>query len=59
VASYTFVNPVVAVVAGWLVLGERPAPVAWLGIVLVIGAVVAGLATERGMQRQAERLDAT
>jgi drug/metabolite transporter (DMT)-like permease len=46
VASYTFVNPAVAVIAGWLVLAERPAALAWAGIGLVIGAVAASLGVE-------------
>jgi drug/metabolite transporter (DMT)-like permease len=41
VATYTFVNPVIAVVLGWTVLGERPGASTLVGMVLIIGSVVA------------------
>lgn len=46
VATYTFVNPIIAVLLGWLFLGERPS--AWMlaGAALVI-ASVAGLLLAR------------
>jgi drug/metabolite transporter (DMT)-like permease len=40
VATYTFVNPVIAVLLGWAVLGEQVAPQTFAGIVLVIGSLV-------------------
>jgi drug/metabolite transporter (DMT)-like permease len=41
VATYTFVNPIIAVILGWRFLGERPTPQMLLGTVLVIASVVA------------------
>jgi drug/metabolite transporter (DMT)-like permease len=41
VSTYTFVNPVVAVVLGWLFLGERLSPTMLLGAVMVVASVVA------------------
>lgn len=41
VATYTFVNPIIAVVLGWLVLGERLDWQFLIGFVLVVGSVVA------------------
>lgn len=41
VATYTFVNPIIAVILGWRFLGERPTPQMLVGSVLVIGSVVA------------------
>jgi drug/metabolite transporter (DMT)-like permease len=40
VATYTFVNPVVAVLLGWAVLGERFGGMMAIGAVLVIGSVI-------------------
>lgn len=45
VATYAFVNPVVAVVLGWAILGERLAGSVLLGAVLVIGSVIGVLLT--------------
>jgi drug/metabolite transporter (DMT)-like permease len=39
VATYAFVNPVVAVILGWLLAGETLSPLQMLGMGLVIGAV--------------------
>jgi drug/metabolite transporter (DMT)-like permease len=41
VATYTFVNPIIAVILGWRFLGERPTPQMLVGTVLVIASVVA------------------
>lgn len=41
VATYTFVNPIIAVILGWALLGERLSPQLLIGAVLVIGSVVA------------------
>jgi len=46
VATYTFVNPIIAVALGWAVLGERLSATMALGAVLVIGSVVSLLASE-------------
>lgn len=39
VSSYAYVNPVVAVLLGVFILGERPAPVEYAGMVGIIAAV--------------------
>jgi drug/metabolite transporter (DMT)-like permease len=41
VATYTFVNPIIAVILGWRFLDERPTPQVLVGTVLVIASVVA------------------
>jgi drug/metabolite transporter (DMT)-like permease len=46
VASYTFVNPIIAVLLGWLVLGEQPTLWMIAGAVLVV-ASIAGLLLAR------------
>jgi drug/metabolite transporter (DMT)-like permease len=46
VATYTFVNPIIAVLLGWLVLGEQPTPWMIAGAALVV-ASVAGLLLAR------------
>jgi drug/metabolite transporter (DMT)-like permease len=51
VATYTFVNPIIAVLLGWAFLGERPTPWMLAGAVLVI-ASVAGLLLARGKSRK-------
>ncbi len=54
VATYTFVNPIIAVLLGWAVLGERLNGVMAVGAVLVIGSVV-GLLGARGSNRSVQR----
>ncbi len=39
VATYTFVNPVIAVALGWAALGERPGLLTLFGMALVVGSV--------------------
>jgi drug/metabolite transporter (DMT)-like permease len=41
VSTYTFVNPVVAVLLGWIYLYERPTVSMLLGAALVVGSVIA------------------
>jgi drug/metabolite transporter (DMT)-like permease len=41
VATYTFVNPIIAIILGWTFLGEGLSAPMLIGIVLVIGSVVA------------------
>ena len=41
VATYTFVNPVIAVALGWIVLQERPTAAMLFGALLVVGSVIA------------------
>jgi EamA-like transporter family len=40
VSTYTFVNPVIAVLLGWLVLGEHPTVWVLIGAALVVTSVV-------------------
>jgi drug/metabolite transporter (DMT)-like permease len=40
VSTYAYVNPIVAVFLGWLVLGERITPRMLLATAIIIGAVV-------------------
>lgn len=57
-ATYTFVNPVVAVLVGWIVLGERPTAALIVGAVLVIASIIAVLLVNRspsGAPRPEER----
>jgi drug/metabolite transporter (DMT)-like permease len=39
VTTYTFVNPVIAVILGWQVLDERPTPQMLTGSALVVASV--------------------
>lgn len=41
VATYTFVNPAIAVMLGWAVLGERPDGSTVAGMAVVVGSVIA------------------
>ncbi len=47
VATYAFVNPVVAVLLGWVVLGEALAPRTALAAALIVAAVVLVVASRR------------
>jgi drug/metabolite transporter (DMT)-like permease len=48
VATYTFVNPVIAVLLGWAVLGERPNRATALGAILVMASVIGLLVARHG-----------
>jgi drug/metabolite transporter (DMT)-like permease len=48
VATYTFVNPVIAVVLGWAILGETLSGAIVLGVALIIACVIGLLATGSG-----------
>jgi drug/metabolite transporter (DMT)-like permease len=39
VSLYAYINPLVAVVLGWLVLNETLNPTIWIGIVLTIAGI--------------------
>lgn len=41
VATYTFINPVIAVVLGWTLMGEQATPFMLISFALVIGSVLA------------------
>jgi drug/metabolite transporter (DMT)-like permease len=53
VATYTFVNPAIAVVLGWAVLGERPGASTLVGMALIIGSVVAAWRLDSRTSHQA------
>ena len=55
VSTYTFVNPIIAVLVGWLVLGEQPTLSSLLGGTLVVGSIIAVLALDRSPLRPARR----
>ena len=38
-ATYAYVNPIVAVLLGWVLLGETLAPTEWLGMAIVLASV--------------------
>lgn len=50
VATYAFVNPVVAVLLGWLFAGERLSPMQFVGMFLVVGAVAITVLKPRVMK---------
>jgi drug/metabolite transporter (DMT)-like permease len=54
VATYTFVNPVIAVLLGWAFLGETPTLWMLMGAILII-ASVAGLLLARGQSSRTEK----
>lgn len=51
VASYEYVALPLAIFWGWVVFGEVPAPVVWVGIALIAGAGLAVFARERALAR--------
>jgi drug/metabolite transporter (DMT)-like permease len=52
VATYTFVNPVVALILGWWILGERIGLPSMIGAALVIGSVISLLQFSRNAVSQ-------
>jgi drug/metabolite transporter (DMT)-like permease len=56
VATYAYVNPVVAIFLGWLVLGEQIDPTVALGAVLIIVSVSLVIRTETPSRRHREEL---
>jgi drug/metabolite transporter (DMT)-like permease len=59
VVTHQYVNPLVAIALGMLLLGERPNPLALLGAGLVVGAVYTAVRSESPRARQASRRLAT
>jgi drug/metabolite transporter (DMT)-like permease len=53
VSTYPFVNPVIAIVLGWWILGETLAPLTAVAAALILGGVVLVLGTEARLRRQA------
>lgn len=51
VTTHTFINPVVAVLIGWLAAGERLTLATWVATVMIVGAVVL---VQRGAPRAGE-----
>ena len=51
VASYEYVALPLAIFWGWVVFGEVPDPLVWLGIALIAGAGLAVFARERALSR--------
>lgn len=51
VASYEYVALPLAIGWGWIVFGEVPGPIVWLGIALIAGAGLAVFARERALAR--------
>jgi drug/metabolite transporter (DMT)-like permease len=47
VATYAYVNPVVAIILGWLVLSEVVAPVTIAGAAVIVAAVALAIRSER------------
>jgi drug/metabolite transporter (DMT)-like permease len=47
VATYAYVNPVVAIVLGWLILSEVVAPVTIAGAAIIVAAVALAIRSER------------
>jgi drug/metabolite transporter (DMT)-like permease len=52
VASYAYVNPLVALLLGWLIAQERPTPLQYAGAVLVLAGVASTIAGKRVTQRE-------
>jgi drug/metabolite transporter (DMT)-like permease len=40
IGTYAYVNPLVAVLAGWLMLGEGLTPLQWLGSIIIFAGVI-------------------
>ena len=55
VATYTFVNPIIAVLLGWLVLGEQPSGWMIAGAALVIGSVAGVLLSNPNAKKERGR----
>jgi drug/metabolite transporter (DMT)-like permease len=51
VVTHQYVNPLVAIALGMLLLGERPSPLALVGATLVVGAVYAAVRSESPAKR--------
>ena len=52
VASYAYVNPLVALLLGWLIAQERPTPLQYVGAALVLAGVASTIAGKRVAQRE-------
>ncbi|WP_454749049.1 DMT family transporter [Ciceribacter selenitireducens] len=52
VSAFAYVNPLVGVFLGWLVLDERPAAISLLGMVLVVASVIVTLRRDQKIPQQ-------
>jgi drug/metabolite transporter (DMT)-like permease len=52
VASYAYVNPLVALLLGWLIAQERPTPLQYAGAALVLAGVASTIAGKRVARRE-------
>jgi drug/metabolite transporter (DMT)-like permease len=52
VASYAYVNPLVALLLGWLIAQERPTPLQYAGAALVLAGVASTIVGKRVAQRE-------
>ena len=52
VASYAYVNPLIALLLGSLLAHERPSPVQYAGAALVVAGVASTIAGKRVMRRE-------
>jgi drug/metabolite transporter (DMT)-like permease len=52
VASYAYVNPLVALLLGWLIAQERPTPLQYVGAALVLAGVASTIAGKRVARRE-------
>jgi drug/metabolite transporter (DMT)-like permease len=52
VASYAYVNPLVALLLGWLLAQERPTPLQYAGAALVLAGVASTIAGKRVARRE-------
>jgi drug/metabolite transporter (DMT)-like permease len=52
VASYAYVNPLVALLLGWLIAQERPTPLQYAGAALVLAGVASTIAAKRVARRE-------
>jgi drug/metabolite transporter (DMT)-like permease len=52
VASYAYVNPLVALLLGWLIAQERPTPLQYAGAALVLAGVASTIAAKRVAPRE-------
>ena len=47
VATYAYVNPIVALFAGWAIGGERPSPLSLIASVIVIASVATVISSRK------------
>ena len=51
-ATYAYINPIVAVVLGWIILGERPQRLEWIGTAVIVGSVAMVIRSNSTSTRQ-------